>query len=159
MGFFGLVGLLCGRTDSGRRANCYRMARDVREDPGDSDAHLLANSRHLGQRPATGSGSGRSLGDHRDDAPENGSKKLDDRHGVYLRKLFFLCLRRELGVGPGRCAPAGARTLESSSPVDSSRAHRGGDRGRFLRRAHVCVSKPASQRTEAWPRPVVAALY
>ena len=89
MGFFGLVGLLCGRTDSGRRANCYRMARDVREDPGDSDAHLLANSRHLGQRSAAGAGSGRSLGDHRDDAPENGSKKFDDGH-TYSRICFFV---------------------------------------------------------------------
>ena len=42
MGVFGLVGLLCGRTDSGRRADGDGMARNVREDPGDSDAHLLA---------------------------------------------------------------------------------------------------------------------
>ena len=100
MGFFGLVGLLCGRTDSGRRANCYRMARDVREDPGDSDAHLFTDRGHLGKRSAAGAGGGRSLGDHCDDAPENGSKKFDDRHGAYL--LVFLCLRRELEVGSGR---------------------------------------------------------
>ena len=82
MGFFGLVGLLCGRTDSGRRADGDGMARNVREDPGDSDAHLLADRGHLGKRSAAGSGSGRSLGDHRDDAPENGSKKLDDGHFI-----------------------------------------------------------------------------
>ena len=104
MGFFGLVGLLCGRTDSGRRANRYRMARDIREDPGDSDAHLFTDGGHLGQRSAAGAGSGRSLGDHRDDAPENGSKKLDDGHTAYL---FFVPAKGLRGwlraaVHPGR---------------------------------------------------------
>ena len=89
MGFFGVPCghlLLCyygGAAAYGwRRAHRYRMARDVREDPGDSDAHLLADRGHLGKRSAAGSGSGRSLGDHRDDAPENGSKKLDDGHFI-----------------------------------------------------------------------------
>ena len=89
MGFFGVrCGhlLLCydGGTaaDRGRSANRYRMTRDVCEDAGDSDAYLLTDRGHLGQRSAAGSGSGRSLGDHRDDAPENGSKKLDDGHFI-----------------------------------------------------------------------------
>ena len=58
MGFFGMRVLLCygGAADSGRRADGDGMARDVREDPGDSDAHLLADRGHLGQRPAAGAG-------------------------------------------------------------------------------------------------------
>ena len=89
MGFFGVP---CGHLllcHGGSSSYCWRrthrdgVARDVCEDPGDSDAYLLTDRGHLGQRSAAGSGSGRSLGDHRDDAPENGSKKLDDWH--YLR--------------------------------------------------------------------------
>ena len=138
MGFFGLVGLLCGRTDSGRRANCYRMTRDVREDPGASDSHLFTDSGHLGKRFAAGAGSGRSLGDHSADAPANGSKKFDDRPGASL--LVFLCLRRELEVGPGRRrAPAYARTWSCRrrlvvAAVSSIVGVSGGPRAR------VCVS-------------------
>ena len=71
MGFFGLVGLLCGRTDSGRRTNCYRMARDVREDPGDADTHLLTNGGHLGERPAAGSGGRGRFRNHGDDGSKD----------------------------------------------------------------------------------------
>ena len=111
MGFFGApCGHLLLYYDGGaaaygwRRAHRDGVARDVREDPGDSDAHLLADSGHLGQRSAAGSGSGRSLGDHRDDAPENGSKKLDDGHTAYL---FFVPAKGLRGwlraaVHPGR---------------------------------------------------------
>ena len=124
MGFFGVPCghlLLCyygGAAAYGwRRAHRDGVARDVREDPGDSDAHLLADSGHLGQRSAAGAGGGRSLGDHRDDAPENGSKKLDDRHVVYLRKLLFFVPAKGLRGWPrAALRPGGGpRPVESVS--------------------------------------------
>ena len=53
MGFFVAWLLLCydGAAAYGwRRAHRDGVARDVREDPGDSDAHLLTDRSHLGQR-------------------------------------------------------------------------------------------------------------
>ena len=51
MGFFGAWMLLCydggAAADRGRRADGDGMARDVREDPGDSDAYLLTDRGHL----------------------------------------------------------------------------------------------------------------
>ena len=143
MGFFGVRVLLCyygGAAAYGwRRAHRDGVARDVREDPGDSDTHLFADRGHLGKRSAAGSGSGRSLGDHRDDAPENGSKKLDDRH--FYVSCFFVPAKGLRGWLRAALRPGGGpRPVESVST-------RGGfvDRGRLLRRAHVRVSKPASQ--------------
>ena len=60
MGFFGVPCghlLLCYDGRGGRRrarAHGDGVARDVRENSGDSDAHLLANRRHLCERPAAG---------------------------------------------------------------------------------------------------------
>ena len=74
MGFFGAWMLLCyygGATaNRGRRADRYRMARDVREDPGDSDAHLLTDRGHLGKRPAAGAGGRGRFRNHGDDGSE-----------------------------------------------------------------------------------------
>ena len=77
MGFFGVrCGhlLLCYYGRGGRRrarADRYRMARDVREDPGDSDAHLFTDRGHLGQRPATGAGGRGRFWNQGNDGPKD----------------------------------------------------------------------------------------
>ena len=75
MGFFGAWWvLLCHSGSSSycwRRAHRYRVARDICEDPGDSDAHLLADRRHLGQRPATGAGGRGRFWNQGNDGPKD----------------------------------------------------------------------------------------
>ena len=77
MGFFGgPCGhlLLCDDGRGGRRrarAHRYRVARDICEDPGDSDAHLLADGGHLCQRPATGAGGRGRFRNHGDDGSKD----------------------------------------------------------------------------------------
>ena len=61
--------------------------------------------------------------------------------GIYSR-ICFLCLRRGLESAPGGARPG--RPPPPVGDVASTTRRRGGfvDRGRFRRRAHVCVSKP-----------------
>ena len=74
MGFFGAWMLLCygGSSSYGwRRADGDGVASDICEDPGDSDAHLLADGGHLGQCSAAGSGGRGRFRNHGDDGSEN----------------------------------------------------------------------------------------
>ena len=77
MGFFGVPCghlLLCddGTTaDRRRRAHRDGVTSDICEDPGDSDAHLLADGGHLCERSAAGAGGRGRFRNQGDDGSED----------------------------------------------------------------------------------------